>query len=305
MDLSWFLGYAFYQTSAFDPVSNAQVTDSAHSFKIGLNWELAQRVNFVAGGGYELIPAENYSQGIFELAFTYTIPLTRECPFDESQNDAEQYYVAKAKYDDCPKHGAKDRYPNIELGILGNYNEHTKSPTSSGRAAGATNSTVSPLGSDTQLNEASSGPQIVLHLNRSLSFKGKLLIYIYDNPPANILQYTTIGSFRPKANLAVAEMQDTTPILLVFPKRTLSGGLNLRLEDSLNLQAELAYSSWDATTTLNSSSVAAGLVSSTISFGAILDFAFTQRWKASGSLDFTSGTGYSVTTIGLGLAYGL
>lgn len=294
-DLSWFLGYAFYQSSAFVPSLNAQVNDAAHSFKIGMDWELVQRANIIASGGYELIPAENYSQGFFQLALTYTIPLTDECPFDESPVDAEQYYINKNKYEECPKHGAKDRYPNLELGVVGSYELHTKSPTTSGRLAGST------LPGDQQLNEAASGPQLGLNVNQFLDFKAKLLFYIYDNPPAPFLQNTTIGGFRPKANLAVADLQDTTPILLVFPKRSVDVSMGIHWGQGFRLLSEMSYSTWDASSTV----AAVGQVSTTFSVGGVLDFAFAQRWKADGTMDLTSGNGYRAFTGGVGISYAL
>ena len=159
----------------------------------------------------------------------------------------------------------------------------------------------STLPGDQQLNEAASGPQLGLNVNQFLDFKAKMLFYIYDNPPAPFLQNTTIGGFRPKANLAVADLQDTTPILLVFPKRSVDVSMGIHWGQGFRLLSEMSYSTWDAI--LDGGSGGSGL--DNIFRGRSLDFAFAQRWKADGTMDLTTGNGTAHLRAALESAYAL
>lgn len=296
LDLGWFLGAGIYKTSAFDPVSNSQISDTAYAFKTGLNWELGQRAHLLLALTYETLPVENYNQGSADFGFTYIIPLASgNCAAGPEIEDMEQDYLEIEKSQECVEVGARDRYPNVELGVLGHYAQAVKSATTSGRQAG---STLSP---NTIQAQNSIGPQLVFNLGKFVNLRFKSLFYSYSQNLPVFLSTTTIGAFRPKADMAVADLENSFSMLLQYPKKQISSALGVRVGAAADLKAELLYSSFDSTST-----VLAGSLTDALSVGAILNLHLPARLELGGSLDETVGaSGYRATTAGLSLGFRL
>jgi hypothetical protein len=300
LNLSWMLGYAYYRSSANDPVSGTFIYDEAHAVELGLAWEAGKVFDITASGAYQVLPAENYSQGIYGITMDYTFPLssipdTSE-PATNPMSESEAYYVNKARDAEKPHIPAVDRFPNLKVGYQAQFQEHTKSATTSGRSAG--------VGlPDTTLNVALSGLEATLNFSRTVKLRLDWMVYLYDNTPAGFLANTTIGAFRQKLDLGIAELEGTTQFLLNFPKRSLNGTLTTWLDPSVKLDLILHYASYDATSTIG-----AGTISSTVDGAGFLSWAFSDRWKLGGALDVTLGSGVGNSTSatgGVSLGYAL
>jgi hypothetical protein len=292
LNLAWMLGYLYYSSS-----SN-QVYDEAHAIEIGLAWEAAKMFDFTVAGAYQVMPAENFSQGIFNLDFEFTIPLKAQpAPpqLEGATDDAEAYYVNKAIEADLPKNYPKDRFPNFKIGVLANFYRGTKSQTSSGRVVGST------IGGDQQMNEAASGPNLTLNFNRKFYIHADYLLYYYDTSPTGFLGNFTIGPIRRKADLAVASLEGTQAFLLNYPNRSLDASFGYRFNNRSGLRVGGSYSTYNAT-----SNGGGGYLTSTFALAGMVDFVVGRRWKLGVLADVTLGTAsYSAGTGGLTLGYAL
>jgi hypothetical protein len=229
-DITWMLGYAYYRSGAPDPATGSDVFDDSHAFRFGIAWDIARTFDLIASVTYQVLPAENYSQGVFELNLGYTISLApkpnrKEIPGD----DARAYYLRKAQQEDEIVYPPKQKYPHLRIGALVMFSHHTKSPNDldSGRPLG-----TPPLQTtDENLNQAGSGPEISFALNPKLEFRANALFYYYDAQIDQLnafLGKTTIGLYRKRSGLALASIDDTTALLLTFPYRSFTQSMVYR-----------------------------------------------------------------------------
>jgi hypothetical protein len=274
-DFTWMVGYNYYRSGATPPSSTAEVFDDAHTFRLGIAWDISDAFDFIASGSYQVIPEENYSQGFFEFDLGYYISLVDKSPTEKVEGeDAEAYFLRKAKEQQKVVYPPKDVFPNLEVGLDFNFSQYRKSQTTSGRQPGDS------LSGDQLLNQAGSGPKIALNLSHFLSIGAKFLIYYYDNPVQPFLANTSIGQYRPRAGLALADLDDTTQILNTFPSRALMGYGTIRLGTKTTVQGELQYSTY-------SNSIGVGAASAT-SMGGILTQEISNRLRIGGELDLTT-----------------
>jgi hypothetical protein len=126
------------------------------------------------------------------------------------------------------------------------------------------------------------------------------LIYYYDVSVDNFLiPNTTIGAFRPQEGLAIADLDDTTPLLLTYPFRSITASMTMQTGIKTALQVAAQQATYfgsiggDATTSL----------------GGILTQEIAAKIKLGGQIDFTvggggvNGTGTTGTTAGITGAY--
>lgn len=297
LNLSWMLGYAYYRSGAPTQTSTTATYDDTHAFAFGLSLGLSRRASASIMGTYQTLPSESYDQGMGEFAFRYIIPLNAESGVNENEDNAEAYYVSK--YQDLNREHlpAGSRYPHISLGILGGYYKNTKRPMSTPRSTSEQTLTSNEL-----MNINSAGPEFVLSLNPLLYFKLKMTYYAYDRGPQGFLQDTTvIGGVRPKSNLAVADMEGTLPLLMVFPMQTASASTGLNLGRQVAGRFGITYATFRST-----GFTGAGIIDNTISLGGIIDFYLSRGWKLGGSLDVTNGANsYRQAVAGINLGYSL
>jgi hypothetical protein len=291
-ELTWMLGYAYYESGASDPLlGGEQVNDEAHAIRLGVAWNVSRTFDVEASGTYQVIPVENYSQGIFDIRGGYTISLAEKPHHDEIiGDDAEAYYLRQAQRAAEVVAPPQDSFPNIRIGGSFVFTQQDKGPeTTTGRVGVG-------LTSDVYLNQAGSGPDITFALNKQLKFKFEFLLYYYDTNVQNFLvQNTTIGEFRPRAGLAVANIEDTTPLLLTFPYRSITESFTYDLSPSTRINGALQQSTYFATTGYPLTNSIGGTISQKLS----------KKLRAGGALDFTASTGYSELVGGFSLGYDL
>jgi hypothetical protein len=291
-DLTWMLGYAYYLSGASDPLmSGEQINDESHAFRLGFAWNIAKTFDIEASGTYQIIPVENYSQGLFELRGGYTISLAGKPRHDEIVgDDAEAYYLRQAQRAAEVVNPPQESFPNIRIGGSVVFTQQDKSPeTTSGRVG-------TGLTSDVYLNQAGSGPDITFALNDKLKFRFEFLLYYYDtNVQDFLVKNTTIGAFRPRAGLAVANIEDTTPLLLTFPYRSMTESFTYDLSPTTRIDGAVQQSTYFATTGYPL----------TVSVGGTINQKLTKKLRVGGALDFTSSTGYSELVGGFSVGYDL
>lgn len=293
-ELTWMVGYAYYRSGASDPLlSGEQVNDDSHAVRLGIAWNVSKTFDITASGTYQMIPAENYSQGIFEINAGYTISLASRPTHEEIiGDDAEAFYLREAQKENEVVMPAQESFPNIRLGGDFVFTQQDKGPTAQGRFPG------SPGGnsSDVYLNQAGSGPEVTLALSRNLRFRFEFLLYYYDTDVQSFLvQNTTIGEFRPRAGLAVADIEDTTPLLMTFPYRSFTEGFTLDLTSTTRIDGAVQESTYFATTGYPL----------TVSVGGTLNQKFSNKLRGGAAIDVSSSTGYTELVAGFSLGYNL
>ncbi len=278
-DMSWFLGYNYYRSSGSNNSTGESASDDAHTVKLGFALDLEDSFDMIGSVAYQVLPEENFSQGIFEFDGSYFVSLAKEKKGEKIEgDDAESFYLRKAKEQEEVKYPAKDQFPHLKLGLHFMFAEDRKSatPVSSGRIEGL------GLPSDVVLNMAGSGPYIGLALNRFLSFKLALLVYYYDTSVYGFLHpYTTIGMYRPQEGLALADLNDTTALLMTYPFRTITGSMNFQTGIKTNLSVALQHATYFG-------SIGGA---DTTSLGGILTQTINSKVKLGGQLDYTGGGG--------------
>jgi hypothetical protein len=288
--LTWMLGYAYYRSGGKDSFGD-QVDDESHAFKLGVAWDVARAFDVTLAAAYQIIPVENYSQGYGELRLGYTFSLADKQTHEEIVgDDAEAFYLRQAQRESEVVTPAKDTYPNLRVGGNFVFTHQDKSPTTSGRSAGA------GLTNDVTLNQAGSGPDLTFALNSKLRFRFEMLIYYYDNnPQAFLSNNTTIGETRPRAGLAIADIEDTTPLLLTFPYRSFTEEITIDLTPTTRIDAALQQSTYFATTGYPLTNSVGGVISQKLS----------TKLRVGGALDLTNSTSYSELVGGFSLGYDL
>jgi hypothetical protein len=288
--LTWMLGYAYYNSGALD-AANEQVNDESHSFKLGVAWDVSRRFDLIASITYQIIPVENYTQGVGELRMGYTFSLADKPKHEEIVgDDAEAFYLRQQQRENEVVTPAKDSFPNIRVGFNATFTSQDKSPTTSGRALGENNPT------DIFLNQAGSGPDLTFALNSKLRFRFEMLLYYYDTSPSTFLEEnTTIGEFRPRAGLAIADIEDTTALLLTFPYRSFTEEVTFDLTPTTRIDAALQQSTYFATTGYPL----------TNSVGGVISQKFSSKLRGGLALDMTNSTSYTEVVGGFSLGYDL
>ena len=297
LNLSWMLGYAYYRSSGHDPTTGNLIADEAHALKLGLAWEAGGIFDLEGAVSYQVMPAENYSQGIFDLNAAYTIPLESEHveTVEGSSQDASVYYQNQELAQNQVSIPAVRRFPNIRIGLRNQIQVHTKSATSGGRTAGST------LTSDQTLNVSVSGPELLFRIDPRLSFRLAAMFYFYSDSPSTLLSDTTIGGNRTKTDIAIADSDGTLPYLLFFPSRTVVGSGTYWFDREVNSSLILEGATYSPT-----GSAGAGLLTFTFSTGVKIDWVFAPRWKAGVVGDFTVGNNsYGEGTGGVKLGFAL
>ena len=260
---------------ASDPLlSGLQVTDDSQAVRLGIAWNVSKTFDITASGTYQTIPAENYSQGLFEIHAGYTISLASRPPHEEiTGDDAEAFYLREAQKENEVVMPAQESFPNIRLGGNFIFTQQDKGPTAQGRFLG------SPGGNAFRrfyLNQAGSGPELTLALNRNLCFRFGFLIYYYDTDVQSFLvQNTTIGVFRPRAGLAVADIEDTTALLMTFPYRSFTEAFSLNLTPTTRIDGAVQESTYFATTGYPL----------TVSVGGIINQKFSNKLRGGAAID--------------------
>jgi hypothetical protein len=277
-DMTWMLGYNYYRSSGSNPTTGEGASDDAHTFRLGFALDLGDAFDMLASGSYQLIPEENYSQGILDVDLGYFISLAKETRGVKVEgDDAESFYLRKEKEQQQVIRPAKVVFPSIKVGLHFLLAQERKSPDdpNSGRVDSA------KLQGDALLNVAGSGPYVTYNFSKLLSFKMAFLVYYYDTNVQQFLSYTTIGNFRPQEGLALADMDDTTLLLMTFPSRSFTGTLNFQLTSETSIRAALQEATY---------SISIGGAPTT-SVGAILTQQINQRIKLGVQLDETAGGG--------------
>jgi hypothetical protein len=290
-DMTWFLGYNYYRSSGNNNLRAETASDDAHTVKLGFALDLDDSFDMIGSASYQVLPEENFSQGTFEFDGAYFLSLAKEKQGEKIEgDDAESYYLRKAKEQEVVKYPAKDQYPHLKLGLHFMFSQDRKSTTTSGRVEGT------QLTSDALLNMAGSGPYIGLALNRFISFKLALLVYYYDTSVYGFLfPNTTIGMFRPQEGLALADLNDTTPILLTYPFRSVTGSMNFQTGIKTNLSVALQHATYFG-------SIGGA---DTTSIGGILTQTINSKVKLGGQLDYTGGGGGFGGTSATGVVAGV
>jgi hypothetical protein len=275
-DMTWMLGYNYYRSTGINTLTGEEASDDSHSVRLGFALDLGDAFDALASVTYQVLPDENFSQGLFDFDLGYSVSLAKKSQLVKVVgDDAEAYYLRKAKQQEELKYPAKDQFPNLKIGFHFMFSQDRKSKTTSGRVEGET------LTSDELLNMAGSGPYLGFALNRFLSFKLALLIYYYDVNVHDFLGQTTIGSYRPQEGLAIADLDDTTPILLTYPYRSVTGSMTFQTGIKTNLQVALQHATYFA-------SIGGA---DTTSIGGILSQTISSTLKLGGQIDETLGGG--------------
>jgi hypothetical protein len=276
-DMTWMIGYNYYQSSGTNAAGES-ATDDAQTIRLGIALDLGDAFDFLASGTYQVIPEENFSQGIFDIDMGYYISLAKDTRTVKIEgDDAESYYLRKAKEQEQIVRPAKEVFPSLKVGFHMMFTQDRKSPTdpTTGRVDGTL------LTGDQLLNIAGSGPYVVYNLSRLISFKLSALIYYYDTNVEQFLANNTIGNARAQEGLALADMDDTTPLLMTYPDRSMTGTVNFQLGPKTSLRGAIQEATY-------SGSIGG---SNTTSIGAIVSQQVSNVLRIGVQLDETAGGG--------------
>lgn len=287
-DLTWFLGYNFYQSSALaEQGTTSDLTDVAHSFRLGFAFDIGERFDLTASATYQVIPIENYVQGIFEADAAYYISLNSGDSKEKIEGeDAEAFFLRQAKAQETVEYPPKDHFPNIAIGSGFAFSQFQKNPVTSSRA---TNEVL--VSSAQSLNQARTAPYLAVNLNRIFSVKAQLAIYYYDVSATTFASYNAIGLDRPRLGLALADLNDTTLLLNTYPYRSGTGSAIIKLTPTTTLQGALMYTSYLGSTQQPAQVSIAGLLTQQL----------RKNIRVGGELDVTGGA--SVAGVNAGFQF--
>jgi hypothetical protein len=268
-DLTWFLGYNYFQSSS------GIYSDIAHSFRLGFAFDIGERFDLTASATYQIIPIESYDQGIFEADASYCISLKSNKSKEKIEgDDAEAYYLRQAKAAEEVEYPPKDQFPNLVIGSTFAFSQYQKNPVTDARFG------LEPTITSAQtLNMSRTGPYLTLNLTRMLSFKAQLEIYEYDVSANTFADYNAMGTNRPRLGLAIADLNDTTLLLNTYAYRSGTGSVVIKVTPTTTIQGALMETSYNSTIVANQFSIA-GLVTQQL----------RKNVRVGGELDLSGGT---------------
>ena len=284
LGLAWMLDYDFYQATRPSAGGQPSFVDQTHTFGFGLDLRLSDRGGMTAYAALQLMPAEDYEQGIFHLRFDFLIPLNADYRLKDpryehiDENDATQYYMKQIQIKQAEKIPDSQNFPQFHAALNFNFNRHDKGTTDSGRTVGNT------LTNDVILNQASSGPEIVFLSSSSFRIRASALFYYYDSSVDSFVTNFSEGASRPVEGIGLANLIGYQDVLLTFPQNSFDEGFSYDAGPSTTFEFNANQSTYALT--------GPGM---SLGFAAVLRYASSQHWQLQFGVDFTDSTSSSVT----------
>ena len=284
MGLAWMLDYTYYQATSPSAGGQPSFVDQTHTFGFGLDLRLSDRGGMAMYAGLQLMPAENYEQGIFHLRFDFLIPLNADYRLKDpryehiDESDATQYYMRQIQVKQAEKVPDSQNFPQILTALNFNFNRHDKGTTDSGRTAGNT------LTDDVILNQASSGPELIFLSSPTFRIRASALFYYYDASVDSFVTNFSAGVNRPVEGLGLANLIGYQDVLMTFPQDSFDESFSYDTSPSTTFEFNANQSTYALT--------GPGM---SLGFAAILRYVPSEHWQLKFGVDFTNSTNSSLT----------